>query len=170
MKWLDRKFTFDLPLGWFPAVVERLRGTPARLEERIRGLSEESLTFCEGGTWSIKEHIGHLAFVEQLWEVRHDEFMAGRDALFPADPTGSRAPKVAHNAVPIDQLLKKFREVREHFVGRLETLTEEDVGRTAHHPRLDKPMRLIDSCYFAAEHDDHHLARIGELIRQRTSR
>jgi hypothetical protein len=26
-------------------------------------------------------------------------------------------------------------------------------------------MRLVDHLYFVAEHDDHHLARIWELIR-----
>jgi len=26
------------------------------------------------------------------------------------------------------------------------------------------PMRLVDHLYFVAEHDDHHLARIWELI------
>jgi predicted short-subunit dehydrogenase-like oxidoreductase (DUF2520 family) len=30
--------------------------------------------------------------------------------------------------------------------------------RTSLHPRLKRPMRLIDLCFFVAEHDDHHLA------------
>ena len=34
----------------------------------------------------------------------------------------------------------------------------------AWHPRLDRPMRVIDLAIFAAEHDDHHLARITELL------
>jgi hypothetical protein len=32
------------------------------------------------------------------------------------------------------------------------------------HPRLKTPMRLIDHLYFVAEHDDHHHARIWELV------
>lgn len=31
-------------------------------------------------------------------------------------------------------------------------------------PRLDQPMRLIDSCFFTVEHDDQYLARITDLI------
>lgn len=27
-----------------------------------------------------------------------------------------------------------------------------------------QPMRLVDHLYFVAEHDDHHLAKIWELI------
>jgi hypothetical protein len=29
------------------------------------------------------------------------------------------------------------------------------------------PMRLVDHLYFAAEHDDHHLATIWALIQRR---
>ena len=32
------------------------------------------------------------------------------------------------------------------------------------HPRLKQPMRLVDHLYFVAEHDDHHLAKIWEMI------
>ena len=34
-RWFDRTFTFDLPLWMYPNVVERLRGTPARVAERL---------------------------------------------------------------------------------------------------------------------------------------
>ncbi len=42
----------------------------------------------------------------------------------------------------------------------------ETLGKTALHPRLKTPMRLIDSLYFVAEHDDHHLAIISNLLRR----
>jgi hypothetical protein len=32
------------------------------------------------------------------------------------------------------------------------------------HPRLKQPMRLVDHLFFVAEHDDHHLALIRELL------
>jgi len=35
---------------------------------------------------------------------------------------------------------------------------------SALHPRLGTPLRLIDHALFVAEHDDHHLARIGGLL------
>ena len=34
--WFERRFNFDFPLGWYPDLIERLRGTPARLEEKLR--------------------------------------------------------------------------------------------------------------------------------------
>jgi hypothetical protein len=39
------------------------------------------------------------------------------------------------------------------------------IERAAKHPRLGKPMRLIDLVLFVAEHDEHHLARITQLKR-----
>jgi hypothetical protein len=44
-------------------------------------------------------------------------------------------------------------------------MDETAAARTAHHPRLDRPMRVMDLAVFVAEHDDHHLARITELRR-----
>ena len=52
----------------------------------------------------------------------------------------------------------------------MEQLSElEDVSfaRTTLHPRMKKPMRLVDHLYFVAEHDDHHLARIWEILKTR---
>jgi hypothetical protein len=35
-RWFDRKFELGLPPEAIPEIIERLRGTPARLEERFR--------------------------------------------------------------------------------------------------------------------------------------
>jgi hypothetical protein len=51
------------------------------------------------------------------------------------------------------------------FVARFEELTAEEAARSAIHPRLKKPMRVIDLAHFTAEHDDHHLANITYLAR-----
>ena len=49
------------------------------------------------------------------------------------------------------------------FVERLDSVKSSDVSAEALHPRLKQPMRIIDLCFFTAEHDDQHLARITEL-------
>ena len=65
-KWFEREFKAQLTPGTFPAVVERLRGTPARLEEQVAGLDHETLVGRIGEAWSIKTHIGHLSDLEPL--------------------------------------------------------------------------------------------------------
>jgi hypothetical protein len=38
-KWFERKFDFSSSQNIFPALLERLAGTPARLEEKIKSIS-----------------------------------------------------------------------------------------------------------------------------------
>jgi len=163
-RWFDRKFTFDLPLTLFPNVVERLRGSPARLEERVRSLEPGTLTARFHDTWSIQENVGHLCDLEPLWIHRTEQLLAGHNELAVADLTNRPTDEANHNATPLDDLLKKFRMLRLRFVSLLEGAEPSALERTARHPRLGTPMRLIDLAFFTAEHDDHHLARITELL------
>ncbi len=48
----------------------------------------------------------------------------------------------------------------------LDELEEELIFKSALHPRLKTPMRTIDLFLFVADHDDHHLARITELVKK----
>ena len=166
--WIERRFTFDLPLSMFPNVLERLRGTPVRVEERVRGWTSGQLRERFGQTWSVQETIGHLAQVESLWLGRLDDFSAGLKELRPADMSNRRTEAADNNSSDSAAVLGAFRRLRTEFVGRLEQLSDEEVGRSARHPRLDQPMRVLDLMSFAAEHDDHHLARISELARMMT--
>ncbi len=163
--WIKRRFVFDLPVWMFPNIVERLRGTPARLEDRIKYVGPEVLTRRLHDGWSIQENAGHLADVEELWRNRLDDFEKGLDELTPADMSNARSKAAEHNSKSIEDILAAFRTERGDFVQRLESYDEAMVVRPAHHPRLDATMRVIDLAFFAAEHDDHHLSRITELIR-----
>jgi uncharacterized damage-inducible protein DinB len=167
--WFERKFAFDLPLSLFPNVVERLRGTPARIEERVRPLPRATLTARFGDAWSIQEIVGHLGDLEPLWITRAEQVLAGQSELAVADLTNRGTSDANHNATPLDSLLARFRTLRARFVSILEGADASALERTARHPRLGTPMRLIDIAFFTAEHDDHHLARITELLRLATS-
>ncbi|MCP4568105.1 MAG: DinB family protein [FCB group bacterium] len=163
--WINRTFEFSLPAEMFPMVVERLRGTPARLEEIVRSASPEILTQRHDNHWSIAETVGHLGDVEILWDLRMDDFLAGKKELFAADMSNRHTKEADHNSAPIEELLGRFRNARMALVARLDALEEHQIEITALHPRLKKPMRIIDSSFFAAEHDDHHLAALTGLIR-----
>ena len=163
-KWVERQFEFNLPVGVFPCVVERLRGAPARLEELTRGLSREVLTAKSGAAWSIQEHAGHLIDLDELHEGRLEDYARRLEVLRAADPKNRQTEEAGHNDARLEDLLAGFRAARQRFVRRLEALTEEEVAVAALHPRLQKQMRVIDMAYFVAEHDDHHLASISEIL------
>jgi uncharacterized damage-inducible protein DinB len=146
-------------------MIERLRGTPARLEDRLASLAPEILTRRDGERWSIQENAGHLLDLESLFKQRLDEYLAGAKALYPADMSNRKTYEAAHNQVSLETILTDFRAQRTQLVNRLDNLAPEKFALVAHHPRLNMPMRLVDMIFFQAEHDDYHLARISELIR-----
>lgn len=164
--WFERKFTFDIPVERAPTVLERLRGTPARIEERTGSLAPDVLTRRTGEHWSVQEQVGHLLDLEDLWYDRLDDFDAGGATLRPADLKNRRTHDANHNARALADLLREFRAARSRFIARLDAYPADAWSRTALHPRLQQPMRLIDHAFFVAEHDDHHMALISWLLKQ----
>lgn len=165
LPWVKRRFGFDLPADLYPELIERLRGTPARLEELVSAVPKTLLTVRPGGAWSIQEHVGHLMELESLFTGRLDDYAAGADELRPADMSNRATEEADYNSRDVEELLSEFRACREALVARLEALSPESFSRSAFHRRLGVQMRLADMCFFHAEHDDHHLARMRAISR-----
>ena len=163
--WIERTFTFDFPPTKWSDLLERLRGTPARIEDRIKGLDPSILTKSDGKGWSIQQNIGHLIDVGYLPMQRMEEILAGTETLVAADMSNRATNEANHNLRDIKELLAEFRTEREALVAKFESVDEADWGKSALHPRINQPMRIVDIAYFDSEHDDYHLARIGELVR-----
>jgi uncharacterized damage-inducible protein DinB len=163
--WYDRKFKFAFPVELYPNVIVRLRGTPARLEEMVRNLSHEILVCKPQGKWSAQEHAGHLLDLEPLWMARVEDFVTGSGQPSVADLSNRKTDEANHNVHELKEILQSFRAARSALLDRASNLDSALFGRSLVHPRLKQPMRLVDHLYFVAEHDDHHLARIWELIR-----
>jgi uncharacterized damage-inducible protein DinB len=162
--WFERKFAFSYPVEVWPNVRERLRGTPGRLEETLRGRPREILIRKADGKWSAQEHAGHLLDLEELWLARVEDYVAGSGELTVADLRNRKTDEADYNSRPLEEILAEFRAARGRLLSRVEKLDASLFGRAIPHPRLKTPMRLVDHLYFVAEHDDHHLARIWELI------
>ena len=163
VKWFERSFDFSGTQNIFPEIVERLRGTPARLDEKIGAISPAVLTRKVDGSWSIKEHLGHLSDLEPLWQQRLNDIITGQEVMSPTDLQNRKTDLAGHNDRPVEELLREFREIRRETILLLENIDEGTVFSSALHPRLGTPMRTMDLFLFVAEHDDHHLARITEL-------
>lgn len=161
--WFERVFPAITDNGRMPTIIERLSGTPARVEEMIRQLDPALLIQKPGGKWSIKEQAGHLSDMEPLWSGRFDDFINGLPELRVADLTNQQTHNANHNATEVGLLLQRFRAQRAQMVKKLWGLPEEALVIAALHPRLKTPMRIIDLAYFVAEHDDHHLSCIREI-------
>jgi len=165
--WFERKFEFTFPLDLHPNLCARLRGTPARLEEIVRGVARDVLVRKPGEKWSAQEHTGHLLDLEPLWKARVEDYVSEESELTAADLSNRKTHETQHNQRPIDAILAEFRRERLRLLNRVETVDATILARSIPHPRLKTPMRLVDHLYFVAEHDDHHLAQIWGLIQSK---
>jgi len=164
LPWLEYRWAFDFPVGMYRAVLERLRGTPSRLEDLIPGAAPTLIRHAPG-KWSAQEHAGHLWTVETLVQTRIGEFRRGEEVLTAADMSNRATAAAAYNDRTIGEIVAEFRGARARTMETLDRLTLDDAARVARHPRLDREIRLVDLCHFFAEHDDHHLALIRDLLR-----
>ena len=160
LAWFDRKFTFGMPVGMLPFFLERLAGTHARIEKKVAGYSDDILSNKLNGKWSVKENIAHLAEVDEIALKRIDEMVKGISPMSPA----VIQPGQDYNARSIQDVVSFFRKNRETNINRYRTLREEDLSKASLHPRLNVKMNPVDLAWFDAEHDDHHLVRITEIL------
>lgn len=165
-EWFNRIFPTLEDNGILPAIIERLSGTPARIKTMLHEVPDSLLVWKPNEKWSIQEEVGHLSDMEPLWLGRLEDLATGLEELRVADLTNQRTHKANHNAAAIAVLLQQFSEQRQLLVNRLFQLEPPQLLTSSLHPRLKTPMRIIDLAYFVAEHDDHHLAGIREIMRQ----
>ncbi len=156
--WLYRRWRFDSPTQLYPAILERLRGTPARCEELAGSTAAPDLTRTVDGGWSIQRHLAHIADLERLIHQRLDAYEQGEHVLPQADMSNAPSVETDHDARPIDEVLAGVRAARGRTMQRLEAYPRDFFGRSAWHERLGVQKRVVDTCQFFADHDDHHLA------------
>jgi len=163
--WIERSFQFDFPIGLFPVIVSRLEGTIFRLLHLTANAEENYCSVTQNG-WSVKQHIGHLMDLEELWWKRLMDFEQNKPELTAADMSNTKTVEANHNEKQLHEIMNGFINERKKMVEFIYSFDEGMLRKTSLHPRLNKPMRLIDSLYFVAEHDDHHLAIISNLLRR----
>jgi len=159
LPWFERNLNFGYAPKMLPFFLERLHGTVIRLEEKTRGIDDKILSKKLEGKWSIKENIGHLAEVDEIGNKRIGEMISGASILSPA----VFEPK-DYNPWSIEKVLDFFRKTRLANLKKYKTLSEEQLKKSSLHPRLKVQMTPVDLAWFDAEHDDHHLVKINEIL------
>ena len=160
--WFERRFAPIDDNGLLPGILERLDGTRARL---LALLETHAIAADAQSGWSPAQELGHLVDLEPLWLARVHDIKDGRSDLTVADLTNRATHEGDHDRWPLQTIVGRFGDARARLVAALRALTPADLERSARHPRLGTPMRVIDLAYFVAEHDDHHMARLRELAK-----
>ncbi len=159
LPWFERNLKFGYAPEMLPFFIERLRGTIVRLEHKVNNINDEILSIKINGKWSIKENIGHLVEVDVIANKRIDEITSNVEVMSPA----VFEPK-DYNPWPIEKVLDFFRENRLSNLTKYEMLSEEQLKKSSLHPRLKVKMTPVDLAWFDAEHDDHHIVKINEIL------
>jgi GNAT superfamily N-acetyltransferase len=161
LAWFDRQMTFGFPIQMLPFFLERLEGTLIRVQAKVKGHPDEVLSAKHGEKWSVKQNIGHLSEVDGINNRRLDEMMSGAPVLSPA----VFEPQKDYNRMPIADVIDLFNFQRQRNLAKYHLLRENELGRSSLHPRLKVQMTPVDLAWFDAEHDDHHLVTINELLK-----
>ena len=163
-KWFDRKFPTIEDNSLILDIIERLEGTGLRIEHKLHNSGSAYLQSTANNKWSIKKQIGHLGDLEPLWLERIRQIKAGESDLKAADLSNRKTDEAAHDDRKVKELIAEFTEMRAELIAELRACNAEQLNNHSKHPRLGTPMKLVDLAYFVAEHDDHHLATIQEML------
>jgi uncharacterized damage-inducible protein DinB len=163
--WIQRQFNFDFPVGLFPVIFSRLEGTVFRLHSLLVNADEKACSVNTDG-WSVKEHVGHLYDLEELWWKRLEDFRENKAVLTAADMNNQKTKEAKHNEKTLEELLRMFTIERQRMLEMVYEFDHIMLSRTSLHPRLNQPMRVVDSLFFVAEHDDHDIAIVSNLLRK----
>jgi hypothetical protein len=159
LPWFERNLKFGHEPRMLPFFLERLEGTIIRLEYKVKNIDDSILSKKFNGKWSVKENIGHLAEVDEIANKRVDEMIRGIGVMSPA----VFEPK-DYNPWSIEKVLAFFKETRSGNLKKYKMLSEDQIQRSSLHPRLKVQMTPVDLAWFDAEHDDHHLVKINEIL------
>lgn len=165
LPWIQRSFSFNFPASIFPVIFSRLEGSIFRVHSLLLNADDEACSYNKHG-WSVKEHLGHLYDLEELWWKRLQDFRANREMLTAADMTNAKTTAAGHNEKTLEQLLQQFTIERQRLLETVYDFDEAILSLTSVHPRLNQPMRLVDTLFFVAEHDDHHISILSNLLRK----
>lgn len=165
-KWFDRKFDFNFGMDKYDNLFYRLQQTPVLFNQVLSILPEDVQILKPNEKWSIKENIGHLVVLEPLWRMRFKDIKEQKHEMSPADLDNRLTDEMSFNKHLLQGLLKTFSNERKKSLEFLKTLEQNDFTKTSIHPRLKQPMRIIDMMFFVAEHDQHHLNTMLNIINE----
>lgn len=166
-KWNEINFATGTEFGKLPMILERLAGTPARIEDKIQRYPVQYLTEPPITGWSVQEHIGHILLLEKVWTLRIKEILDKKTELSGNIITENEFADNKFNEQNAAELLASFRIKRERMCYKISEVSPEEAALSSMHPRLKQLMTITDLAFFVCEHDDYHLSKMSEILRSK---
>ena len=146
-------------------LVEPLRALPSALERELKGISEQTLTYrASEGEWCIKELVGHLRDVAEIYHKRLYMMSTQTDPVL--EPQDQDVLAREHNYLGRDvtDMLRELAQHRGRTVQLLTTLVNWNWARTGQHLERGR-MSIRQMVEYMVEHEADHLAEIVRLRR-----
>ena len=150
-------------MNFLDEAIARLAEAPQQVEDAVRGLSEEQLSWKPTEFFSIRENVLHLRDIDVFgYEKRLRLILTSDYPEFPDLDGAKLALERNYNAQPIRQALDDLRYSRGLSIQRLKGSLSLDLDRKAEMQGVGviDLRRLLESWI---EHDRGHIADIAEL-------
>ena len=167
--WNERTLPFGKGLEELHVLVERALGTPARLVHLTAHEPQERLSLRRSGCWSVKEHIGHLLYLDECMDGRVEDIMARRPTLCSIELSEQDRMLDLQRNRDLGDLLEEFRIRRNYLMHRVMNMDPGAIRHRSMHPCRRMAMTVVDMVMYLAEHDDHHLAQMRSILRMHRS-
>jgi len=146
--------------------LEILSRTPDILKIMLGGLSKEWIKNNEGEkTWSPYNVVGHLVHGEKTDWIKRTEIILSELENKTFTPFDRFAQDNNDQFVPIEELLKEFKELRLKNLEKLKSfqLDEDKLSRTGIHPDLGV-VQLKELLSTWTVHDLGHIAQLSRVM------
>ncbi len=151
-------------MNFLDEAISKLGAAPQQVEDAIRGLSEEQLSWKPTEFFSIRENVLHLRDIDVLGYEKRLRLMLTEDYPVFADIDGGKlAIDRNYNSLPIRQALDDLKRSRSISVQRLKGSLSQDLDRKAEMQGAG-PITLRRLLELWMEHDRGHIA---DLLEQR---
>lgn len=142
-------------------IIEAIKDLPVRLEAEVEGLPDSVLRYRPAeGEYSIKEVIGHLRDLSEVWHKRLYTVTSLTDPRWHSFDGEASVRENRYQDADVLQLIAVIREWRDKTADML--AEQVDWTRLGQHPEIGR-RSLRQWGEFVVAHDDEHIAQIRSL-------
>lgn len=128
-------------------LLERIRRDRSELEAAIASMSNEQLSAVPaGGSWSVKDHLAHLAAWEQsivalLQGKQRHEGLGIDNSVYMNDDIDeiNRSIYELHRNASVEQVLENFHRSHQSLMQLIERMSDDDLQKPYSHYLPDEP-------------------------------
>ena len=145
--------------------IQVLENFPSRLENLVKGLSEDKLDtpYREGG-WTIRQVVHHCSDSHHHSYIRFKWALTENTPMIKAYDEKSWAELFDTKTAPISMSLLHLKAVHAKLVYLLKGLSDEDLQKSFIHPESKETVVLRKNIGIYAWHSNHHYAHIENLL------